>query len=155
MPWALCTLTSSFHSKQSVLFAFPGVDLAFLSVPFPPQPQRIRPLVDCRLLQDSLGQGPPPCFLTSQSARHSRSTPCVLWFRAPLLLSAFSSSTYTRGQVRVTNRPLSSGSFLAEGLCSHILQLIWNLKINHHPGETHHWGLKNFQMLYCFSLRPL
>ena len=46
-------------------------------------------------------------------------------------------------------------SFLAEGLCCHILQLIWNLKINHHPGETHHWGLKNFQMLYCFSLRPL
>ena len=57
MPWAVCSLTSSFHSKQSVLFAFPGVDLAFLSVPFPTQPQPIRPCVDCRLCKIPLARG--------------------------------------------------------------------------------------------------
>lgn len=60
-------------------------------MPFPLQAQPIRPLVDCHLLQDSLGQEPPLYLLVSQSAHHSSSTQCAFWFRASLLTSSFSS----------------------------------------------------------------
>ena len=93
--------------------------LSFPVCAFPPQSQPIRPLVDCHLLQESLGQEPPLYFLISQSAHHSSSTQGVFWFRASLLTSSFSSSILISraGQSHQSPTVLR---FLAECLCSHI-----------------------------------
>ena len=94
--------------------------LSFPVCAFPPQSQPIGPLVDCHLLQDSLGQEPPLYFLISQSPHHSSSTQGVFWFRASLLTSSFSSSILISraGQSHQSPTVLR---FLAECLCSHIL----------------------------------
>ena len=93
--------------------------LSFAVCAFPPQSQPIRPLVDCHLLQDSLGQEPPLYFLISQSAHHSSSTQGVFRFRASLLTSSFSSSILISRAGHSHQSPTVL-RFLAEWLCSHI-----------------------------------